>query len=87
VPPEHVRAFVEELRRAGVRRLGYAELPGAQHSFDLFHSIRFDTVINGIDAFATAIAARAAPTAREDETVGRRRADGQEMVAPRRSTG
>ena len=30
----------------------YAELPGAQHSFDLFHSVRFETVIDGIEAFA-----------------------------------
>jgi hypothetical protein len=30
----------------------YAELPGGQHSFDLFHSIRFDTVVNGIEAFS-----------------------------------
>jgi hypothetical protein len=30
----------------------YAELPGAQHSFDLFHSIRFETLIDGIEAFA-----------------------------------
>ena len=28
------------------------ELPGAQHSFDLFHSIRFETLIDGIEAFA-----------------------------------
>jgi hypothetical protein len=45
---------------AGVGHLGavssnpvvYAELPGAQHSFDLFHSVRFETVIDAIEAFA-----------------------------------
>ena len=26
--------------------------PGAQHSFDLFHSVRFETVIDAIEAFA-----------------------------------
>jgi hypothetical protein len=30
----------------------YAELPGGQHSFDLFHSIRFDTVVGAIEGFA-----------------------------------
>ena len=29
----------------------YAELPGAQHTFDLFHSIRFETLIDRIEAF------------------------------------
>ncbi len=36
----------------------YAELPGAQHSFDLFHSIRFDTTVNAIEAFAAEIRSR-----------------------------
>jgi hypothetical protein len=30
----------------------YAELTGAQHSFDLFHSLRFEAVIDAIEAFA-----------------------------------
>jgi hypothetical protein len=30
----------------------YAELPKAQHAFDLFHSIRFETVVDAIEAFA-----------------------------------
>ena len=29
----------------------YAELPGGQHSFDLFHSIRFEAVVDAIEAF------------------------------------
>ena len=35
-----------------LRPVVYAELPGAQHSFDLFHSIRFERVIDAIEAFA-----------------------------------
>lgn len=44
----------------------HAELPGGQHSFDLFHSIRFETLIDGIEEFASAIEnhAGAAPTRR-----------------------
>jgi hypothetical protein len=30
----------------------YAELPGAQHAFDLFHSPRCEAVIDAIEAFA-----------------------------------
>jgi hypothetical protein len=30
----------------------YAELPGAQHAFDVVHSIRFEAVVDGIEAFA-----------------------------------
>ena len=37
---------------AGRPRLVYAELPGAQHGFDRFHSLRFDTVVDAIEAFA-----------------------------------
>jgi hypothetical protein len=29
----------------------YFRLPGAQHSFDLFRSLRFDQVVDGIAAF------------------------------------
>jgi len=31
----------------------YAELPGAQHTFDLFHSLRFAAVVDAIEAFAS----------------------------------
>ena len=47
----------------------YAELPGAQHGFDLFGSIRFETVVDGIEAFTAWVrshgAARPASTDRE----------------------
>jgi hypothetical protein len=36
----------------------YAELPWAQHTFDLFHSLRFETVIDGIEAFAAWVRSR-----------------------------
>ena len=67
VPPEHARATVEELRLAGVDPVVYVELPGAQHSFDLVHSIRFEMLIDGIEDFAAWVrthAARSRPGAR-----------------------
>ena len=52
VPPEHARQFVERLRKTASNPVVHVELPGAQHSFDLFHSIRFESLIDGIQTFA-----------------------------------
>ena len=52
VPVESARRFQATLRQVSSQPVVYAELPGAQHSFDLFHSIRFETLIDGIEAFA-----------------------------------
>ncbi len=52
VPPGHARQLVARLRDTSNNPVVYAELPGAQHSFDLFHSIRFETLIDGIQDFA-----------------------------------
>jgi acetyl esterase/lipase len=52
VPVEQARGLTTRLRDISESPVVYAELPGAQHSFDLFHSIRFETLINGIEAFA-----------------------------------
>ena len=39
----------------------YARLPGAQHSFDPSHSVRFQYVIDGIEAFTAWVWARRDP--------------------------
>jgi acetyl esterase/lipase len=56
---EDARRFVELLRTTSANPVVYAELSGAQHSFDLFHSIRFETVVDGIEAFAAWVRSRA----------------------------
>jgi acetyl esterase/lipase len=56
------RDFVERLRSASANPVVYAELPGAQHTFDLVHSIRFDTVVAAIETFAGWVRARDAAT-------------------------
>jgi acetyl esterase/lipase len=62
VPPEHARDFAERLRKTSENPVVYAELPGAQHSFDLVHSIRFHTLIDGIEIFAAGVRSpRSAP--------------------------
>ncbi|MCA9873711.1 MAG: alpha/beta hydrolase [Anaerolineales bacterium] len=51
VPVEDARAFVDKARRASQNPVLYAELPGAHHNFDLFHSLRSEAVIDGVEAF------------------------------------
>lgn len=58
VPVEGARLFVESLRGSSSNPVVYAELPGAQHGFDLFHSLRFETVVDGVEAFATWVRSR-----------------------------
>ena len=51
VPVESARFMAERLRSRSTEPVVYAELPGGQHSFDLFHSIRFEEVVDGVEAF------------------------------------
>jgi acetyl esterase/lipase len=74
VPPEHAPAFAERLRSVSMSPVAYVELPGAQHSFDLFHSIRFETLLDGIEAFAAWVQARAAASGEPERSRPRRRA-------------
>jgi acetyl esterase/lipase len=60
-PVEGARAFVDRLSSMSRNPVIYAELPGGQHTFDLFHSIRFESVINGIEAFTTWVMAQDDP--------------------------
>jgi acetyl esterase/lipase len=55
---EDAHAFVAQLRATSSNPVVYAELPGAQHGFDLYRSRRFDTVIDAIEAFADCIRSR-----------------------------
>lgn len=55
IPIDHADQFVQRLRSRSTRPVVYVRLPGAEHSFDLFHSLRFDRVIDGIEAFAASV--------------------------------
>ncbi len=46
------RFLAQQLRNISDNPIVYAELPGAQHNFDLFHSIRTEAVIDGIEIFS-----------------------------------
>jgi acetyl esterase/lipase len=53
VPVAGARRFAEGLQAVSAQPVVYVELPGAQHGFDLFHSPRFEAVVNTVEAFAT----------------------------------
>ncbi len=48
---EDARAFRRDLVEHSRAPVLYAELPGAHHDFDLFHSIRFEAVIDALEVF------------------------------------
>lgn len=51
VPVPQARVFVDRLRAVSRRRVAYAEVPGAQHAFDVFPSIRSAHVLKAVDRF------------------------------------
>jgi acetyl esterase/lipase len=53
VAVEQARLFVAELRRTSRKSVVYAELPGAQHAFDVFHSIRSTYAVRAVDRYLT----------------------------------
>jgi acetyl esterase/lipase len=57
-PAKTARMLAERARHASAQPVVYAELPGAQHSFDLLTSARFEAVIDGIQTFTESVAAR-----------------------------
>jgi acetyl esterase/lipase len=52
VPVAAALELVAQLRAVASAPVVYAELPGAQHSFDLFHSVRYEAVVDGCETFA-----------------------------------
>ena len=61
IPATSAESFVDALRGVSMNPVVYARLPGAQHSFDLLHSVRFQHVIDGIEAFTAWVRARRDP--------------------------
>ena len=52
---EGARQFVRALREVSRRPVVYAELPGAQHAFDVFHSVRCAHAVNAVTRFLESI--------------------------------
>ncbi len=51
VAVEQARLFVAELRRTSEKSVVFAELPGTQHAFDVFHSIRSGHAVRAVDRY------------------------------------
>jgi acetyl esterase/lipase len=63
---EDARMFADRLRATSRQPVAYAELPGAQHNFDFFHSVRSHAVTDAVVRFAQLVVAagRSAPAER-----------------------
>lgn len=48
---EEARTFVSALQDASQQPVVYGELPGAQHAFEVFHSVRTDHTVNAVTDF------------------------------------
>jgi dipeptidyl aminopeptidase/acylaminoacyl peptidase len=48
---EEARVFVSALQAVASKPVAYAELPGAQHAFEIFHSVRTDHTVNAVGHF------------------------------------
>jgi len=60
---EGARTFVAALQQASGRPVAYAELQGAQHAFDVLHSLRCASAVDGVAAFLEWARAARAPGA------------------------
>jgi acetyl esterase/lipase len=50
---EEARHFAQVLREGSKSPVAYAEIPGAQHAFEIFHSLRTATVVRAVDRFVS----------------------------------
>ena len=55
VPIAEAREFAKLLRETSRAPVVFAELPSAQHAFEVFHSLRTSHVVQGVDRFLAAI--------------------------------
>lgn len=60
VPVGEARNFVKTLRESTKQPVLYAEIPGAQHAFEVFPSLRTAFVIHGVERFLTYLWSRRA---------------------------
>ncbi len=48
---EEARTFVSAMQKESEQAVVYGELPGAQHAFEVFHSVRTDHTVNAVTDF------------------------------------
>ncbi len=81
------RVFTEKLRALSAEPVVYAELPGAEHAFDVVHSLRTEQTVSAVHRFLEWCLARHRQRAREPVSAAGATADQPEQVrtAPQRS--
>ncbi|MFT4571495.1 MAG: acetyl esterase/lipase [Hyphomicrobiaceae bacterium] len=88
VPVAEARSFAKELREKSKEPVAYAEIPGAQHAFEIFPSLRTKLVLLGAERFAYAMYARyrakteTAAVPATDDTAGDAVVDGAQEDSP-----
>jgi acetyl esterase/lipase len=55
VPVDQARAFVDELRKESQQPVVYAELPGAQHAFEVMPSVRTHATVHAVERFLAVV--------------------------------
>jgi acetyl esterase/lipase len=55
VPVGQARTFVDELRKESSNPVVYAELPGAQHAFEVFPSVRTHATVHAVERFLAVV--------------------------------
>jgi acetyl esterase/lipase len=70
VPVEAGARFAETLRCASSNPVIYVQLPGAQHAFDVFNSVRFAQALDAVEAFTAWVCSKSGEAATR---IGRRR--------------
>jgi acetyl esterase/lipase len=68
VPVEQARAFAAMLRAESKKPVVYAELPGAQHAFELFDSPRTLFTLDAVDRFLESVRVEEGHLTRAEET-------------------
>ena len=62
----HAKEYADKLRATSTSPVLYAELPGGQHNFDRFPSIRFLAVVDAVETFAKWVRSRSTLSAPGD---------------------
>jgi acetyl esterase/lipase len=83
---EEARHFSRSLREVSRAPAAYAEIPGAQHAFEIFHSVRTSHVVRAVDRFLGCVYSdylrqrEAASPSRTDQLAGPAAATGSSLT-------
>lgn len=70
IPVAEAREFVARLREVSREPVVYAEVPGASHAFDIFHSVRANHMVRAVERFADWTLSRWRASGRVEEPPG-----------------